>query len=64
MLANTEFITAMANLATATSDDRETVASLTRAIAALTDQLKAKDILAKSKEAEVICLLGNDVHLT
>jgi hypothetical protein len=48
MPANTGFITAMANLAnlaTATSADRETVATLTRAIANLTDQLKAQYIL-------------------
>jgi hypothetical protein len=55
---DTEFVTAMANLATAKSDDRETVATLTRAIATLTDQLKAKDIWAKSQEAEVRRLLG------
>jgi hypothetical protein len=48
----------MANLATATSADRETVANLTREIATLTDQLKAKDIWAKSQEAEVRRLLG------
>jgi hypothetical protein len=48
----------MANLATAMSDDRETVATLTRAIATLTDQLKAKYIWAKSQEAEVRRLLG------
>jgi type II secretory ATPase GspE/PulE/Tfp pilus assembly ATPase PilB-like protein len=48
----------MANLATATSADRETVATLTRAIATLADQLKAKDIWAKSQEAEVRILLG------
>jgi hypothetical protein len=58
MPANTGFITDMANLATATSADRETVATLTRAIATLTDQLKAKDIWSKSQEAEVRCLLG------
>jgi hypothetical protein len=56
--ADTEFVTAMANLATATSADRETVATLTRAIATLTDQLKAKDIWEKSQEAEVRRLLG------
>jgi uncharacterized protein len=55
---DTEFVTDMANLATATSADRETVATLTRAIATLTDQLKAKDIWAKSQEAEVRRLLG------
>jgi hypothetical protein len=47
----------MANLATATSAERETVANLTRAIETLTDQLKAKDIWAKSQEAEVRRLL-------
>jgi hypothetical protein len=51
--ADTECVTAMANLATATSADREIVATLTRAIATLTDQLKSKDIWAKSQEAEV-----------
>jgi TRAP-type uncharacterized transport system substrate-binding protein len=45
--ADAEFVTAMANLATATSADRETVATLTQAIMNLTDQLKAKDIWAK-----------------
>jgi hypothetical protein len=58
MPANTGFVTAMANLATATSADRETVATLTRSIATLTDQLKANDIWAKLQEAEVRCLLG------
>jgi hypothetical protein len=48
----------MANLATATSADRETVATLTRSIATLTDQLKSKDIWAKSQDAEVRRLLG------
>jgi hypothetical protein len=48
----------MANLATATSADRETAATLTRAIATLTDQMKAKEIWAKSQEAEVRRLLG------
>jgi hypothetical protein len=48
----------MANLATATSADREKVATLTRAIVTLTDQLKAKDIWAKSQEADVRILLG------
>jgi hypothetical protein len=51
-------MTAMANLATSTSDDRETVATLTRAITTLTDQLKAKDIWENSQEAEVRRLLG------
>jgi hypothetical protein len=51
-------VTAMANLATATSADRETVATLTQEIATLTDQLKAKDIWAKSQEAEGRHLLG------
>jgi hypothetical protein len=43
----------MANLATATSADRETVATLTKAIETLTDELKANDIWAKSQEAEL-----------
>jgi hypothetical protein len=60
--ADTEFVTAMANLTTATSADREIVATLTRAIATLTYQLKAKDIWAKSQEAEVRRLLGVKGH--
>jgi hypothetical protein len=48
----------MANLATATSDHRETVATLTKAIATLTEILKAKDIWAKSQEAELKPFLG------
>jgi hypothetical protein len=48
----------MANLATARSADRETVVTLIRAIATLTDQLKAKDICEKLQEAEVRRLLG------
>jgi hypothetical protein len=48
----------MANLTTSTSADRETVATLTKAIATLTEQLKAKDIWAKSQGAELKCLLG------
>jgi hypothetical protein len=60
--ADAGFTTAMANLATATSADRETVATLTRAIATLTDQLKAKDTWAKSQEAEVRILLGVQGH--
>jgi hypothetical protein len=60
--ADAEFTTDMANLATATSADRETVATLTRAISTLTDQLKAKDTWAKSQEAEVRILLGVQGH--
>jgi hypothetical protein len=56
--ADTYFVTAIANLDTAKTAYRETVATLTRAIATLTDQLKAKDIWAKSQEAEVRRLLG------
>jgi hypothetical protein len=56
--ADTEVVTVMANLATATSADRETLANLTRAIATLTDKLKAKYIWVKSQEAEVRRLLG------
>jgi hypothetical protein len=51
------FVTSMANLSTATSADRETVATLTKAIATLTEQLKAKDIWAKSQETEMKRLL-------
>jgi hypothetical protein len=58
MPAITRFVTAMTNLANANSADRETVATLNRAIATLTDQLKAKDIWAKSQEDEVRHLLG------
>jgi hypothetical protein len=60
--ADAVFVTAKANLATATSADRETVATLTREIATLTDQLKAKDIWTKSQEAEVRSLLGVQGH--
>jgi hypothetical protein len=45
------FVTALANLVTAASSNRERVATLTKSISALTDQLEAKDIWAKSKEA-------------
>jgi hypothetical protein len=48
----------VANLATATSADRGTVSTLTKVIATLTDQLVAKYIWAKSKEAELKRLLG------
>jgi hypothetical protein len=48
----------VANLVTATSDDRETVATLTQAVATLTDQLAAKGIWANSQEAELKRLLG------
>jgi hypothetical protein len=52
------FVTDMSNLATTTSADRETVTTLTKAISTLTDQLAAKNIWAKSKEAEIKRLLG------
>jgi hypothetical protein len=48
----------MANLATATSADHDTVTTLMRVIATLTGQLKAKDIWAKSQEAQVRHLVG------
>jgi hypothetical protein len=48
----------MANLATATSAECETVATLTRAIETITYQLKVKDIWAKSQEADVRRLLS------
>jgi hypothetical protein len=51
------FFTAMANLATTTSADLETVATLTKAIVKLMHQLSAKYKLAKSKEAEIKRLL-------
>jgi hypothetical protein len=56
------FITAMANLATATSADRETVANLNKAIATITEQLKAKDMWAKSQEAELKRLMGGHAN--
>jgi hypothetical protein len=62
--ADIVFFTSMANLATTTSSDRETVATLTKAIATLTDQLKAKDIWAKSQEAEIKHLLGTQTNTT
>jgi hypothetical protein len=54
----------MANLATATSADRETVTTLTKAIATLTEQLKANDIWAKSEEAELKYFLGAQGNAT
>jgi hypothetical protein len=59
--ADGRFVTAIANLATATSADRETVATLTKAIETLTEQLKANNIWAKFQEAELKLLLdGRD----
>jgi hypothetical protein len=54
----------MANLTTVTSAERETAATLTNAIATLTHQLKAKDIWAKSHEAELKRLLGAQGNAT
>jgi hypothetical protein len=48
----------MANLATATYADREKVETLTKAIATLKEQLKEKDIWAKSQEAELKRVVG------
>jgi hypothetical protein len=59
--ADSKCVTAMANLSTATSADRETVVTLTKAIETMTEQLKAKDIWAKSQEAELKRLLGGHV---
>jgi hypothetical protein len=59
--ADGSFVTAMYNLATTTSADREKFATLTKAISTLTDQLTATDIWAKSKEAEIKRLLGGRV---
>jgi hypothetical protein len=47
------FVTAMANLATTTSADCETVAAITKTSATLTDQLATREVWAKSKEAEI-----------
>jgi hypothetical protein len=62
--ADSGFVTAMANLATATSADREAVVTLTKEIATLTEQLKAKDIWAKSQETELKRLLGAQANAT
>jgi hypothetical protein len=51
-------------LANAPSDDRETVATFTKANATLADQLKAKDIWAKSQEDELKRLLGAQGNAT
>jgi hypothetical protein len=64
LLADSGFVTAMANLATATSADRETVKTLNEAIVNLTEQLKAKDIWAKSPEADIKRLLGAHANVT
>jgi hypothetical protein len=58
--ADRSFVTAVVYLATftATSTDRETVVTLTKAIATVTDQLAEKDIWTKSKEAEIKLFLG------
>jgi hypothetical protein len=50
LTADGVFVTAMANLATATSNDRETVATSNKAIATLTEQLKSKDMLVSPKK--------------
>jgi hypothetical protein len=52
------FVTDMANLATANSVEREKVSTLTKAIATLREQLKAKYMWAKSQEDELKLLLG------
>jgi hypothetical protein len=62
--AGSGFVTAMANLATATSADRETLATLTKAITTLTDQLKAKYIWANSQEAELKRVLSAQGNAT
>jgi hypothetical protein len=62
--ADSGFVTAMANLATSTYADHEKVATLTKAIVTLTDQLKAKDIWAKSQEADLRRLLGAQGNAT
>jgi hypothetical protein len=55
---NGGFVTVTDSLATATSTDSETITTLTKATSTLTDQLAAKDIWAKSKEAKLKRLLG------
>jgi hypothetical protein len=55
--AGVDFVISMANSATVTYADRETVATLTKAIVTLTDQLTETYIWAKSKEAEIKRLL-------
>jgi hypothetical protein len=47
------FITYMTNLDTANSADRETVVTMTKVSATLTDQMAAKYIWTKSKETEI-----------
>jgi hypothetical protein len=54
----------MDSLATSTSADCEKVATSTKAIATLTEKLKAKDIWDKSQEAELKCLLGAQANAT
>jgi hypothetical protein len=54
----------MSNLATATSADREKVATLTKENASLINKLKAKEIWSKSQEAELKCLLGEQGNAT
>jgi hypothetical protein len=56
--ADEGFVTAMDNLVTIIYADPETVATLNKEIATLTEQPKAKDIWAKSQEAELNRLLG------
>jgi hypothetical protein len=48
----------MANMATETSADHKTVATLTNEIYTLTDKLAAKYMWAKSQEAELKRLMG------
>jgi hypothetical protein len=43
----------MANLSTVTSDDCQTVATLTQATKTLTEQFESKDIWATSQKAEL-----------
>jgi hypothetical protein len=62
--ANRGLVSVMANLATATSAERETVANFTEEIATMTDQLKANYIWAKSREAEFEHFLGAQGNAT
>jgi hypothetical protein len=56
--ADGSFVSAMANLATATSADSETDAVLTKTISTVTNQLAAKDIWGKAEEAEIKLLVS------
>jgi hypothetical protein len=64
LCTNSGFVTAMVNLSTATSAYHETVETFTKAIATLTEQLKAKDIWARSQEDEIKRVVGAQDNAT